>query len=64
MYCNTLIVSHSADCHAGSSIYNELCIYKRRLFLSPKIKAAFLHSDEETVVNQRATETLWELHIG
>lgn len=57
-------MSCSADCHARSSIYNELCTYEGRLFVSPEIKAAFLHSDAETVVHQAAAETLWEHHIG
>lgn len=63
-YCNAFIVSHSADCHARSSIYNKLYPYKRRLLVSPKINTAFLHSDAETVVHQGATETLWEHHVG
>lgn len=57
-------MSHNAYCHARSSIYNELCTYEGRLFVSPEIKAAFLHSDAETVAHQDATETLWEHHIG
>ena len=63
MYCNTFIVSRSADCHARYSIYNEFVLIKGGYLSALKLKPPF-YRKAETVVHLDATETLWEHHIG